>query len=157
MSFSWPDSKGDLQHGANPRNKENSVDEATLGQAVMLETQALWENERDGEDGPKCCQVMLNRREQLNLLHHLKQIIIHYRKFHYVSASFEQYTTDSNKKAALFLHFICGSNMKLSGQISVTETLSTTSKITRSPQRRWRQTWMDKTMQRYHGGASVTQ
>lgn len=54
-----PDTEGDLQNSAQARDKENGVYESTLGQAVMLQAQPLWENERDGDDGTERRQVML--------------------------------------------------------------------------------------------------
>lgn len=39
-----PDTKDDLQKCAQARDEENVVNEPTLGQAVVLQTQALGEN-----------------------------------------------------------------------------------------------------------------
>lgn len=62
-----PDSKGDLQEGAEARDEENAVDEVTLGQAVVLEAQPLRKNERNRDSGPKRCQkVLQGERKQRN-------------------------------------------------------------------------------------------
>lgn len=58
----WPDAEGNLQQGAQARHEKNGVNEVTLSQAVMLQTQPFWENERDGDDPTKCCQIMLQSR-----------------------------------------------------------------------------------------------
>lgn len=60
--FSSPDAEDDLQQGAQARDEENGINEATLDQAVVLQTQPLREDERDGEDPTERRQVMLHSR-----------------------------------------------------------------------------------------------
>lgn len=54
-----PDAEDDLQQGAQARDKENCINEATLDQAVVLQAQPLRQDERDGDDPTERRQVML--------------------------------------------------------------------------------------------------
>lgn len=54
-----PDAEDDLQQGAQARDKENGINEATLDQAVVLQAQPLRQDERDGDDPTERRQVML--------------------------------------------------------------------------------------------------
>lgn len=58
-----PDAEGDLQQSANTRDKEDGADEVALCEAVVLQTQALRQDQRDGDDASKCSQAMLRGRE----------------------------------------------------------------------------------------------
>lgn len=59
-SFTFlPNAEDDLQQGANARDKEDGADEVTLREAVMLQTQALRQDQRDGDDSSKCSQTVL--------------------------------------------------------------------------------------------------
>lgn len=51
---SLPNAKGDLQQGADSRNIEDGADEVALCEAVMLQTQALGQDQWDGNDATKC-------------------------------------------------------------------------------------------------------
>lgn len=57
-----PDAEDDLQQGAQARDEENGINELTLDQAVVLQTQPLRQDKRDGEDPTERCQVMLHGR-----------------------------------------------------------------------------------------------
>lgn len=54
-----PDAECDLQQGAKAGDKESGVNEPTGGEAVMLQTQPLWDDERYGDVCAKCYQVVL--------------------------------------------------------------------------------------------------
>ena len=54
-----PDSKGDLQQCADSGHKEDGADEVALSQAVVLQTQALGQDQGDGYDAPKRRQAVL--------------------------------------------------------------------------------------------------
>lgn len=59
-SFTFlPNAEDDLQQGANARDEEDGADEVTLREAVMLQTQALRQDQRDGDDSSKCSQTVL--------------------------------------------------------------------------------------------------
>lgn len=59
-SFTFlPYAEDDLQQSANARDEEDGADEVTLREAVMLQTQALRQDQRDGDDSSKCSQTVL--------------------------------------------------------------------------------------------------
>lgn len=56
---SSPDAEDDLQQGADARDEEDGADEVALREAVVLQTQALRQDQRDGDDSSKCSQTVL--------------------------------------------------------------------------------------------------
>lgn len=59
LLVSLPNAKDYLQQSADPRNQEDCTDEMALCEAIVLQTQSLGQNQRDGNDASKCSQTVL--------------------------------------------------------------------------------------------------
>lgn len=64
LAFGLPDSKEDLQQGANARDKEDGADQVALGEQVMLEAKLSGKDQWDGYDTSHGCQEMLGATEK---------------------------------------------------------------------------------------------
>lgn len=64
LAFGLPDSKEDLQQGANARDKEDGADQVALGEQVMLEAKLSGKDQWDGYETSHGCQEMLGATEK---------------------------------------------------------------------------------------------
>lgn len=64
LAFGLPDSKEDLQQGANARDKEDGADQVALGEQVVLEAKLSGEDQWDGYETSHGCQEMLGATEK---------------------------------------------------------------------------------------------
>lgn len=62
-----PDAKDDLQQGANAGDEEDGADEVALREAVVLQAQALRQDQRDGNDPSKGRQTVLTHNDRKHI------------------------------------------------------------------------------------------
>lgn len=63
-----PNAEGDLQQSANTRDEEYGADEVALCEGVVLQTQPLRQDQRDGEDASERSQAVLRGQRRVNTL-----------------------------------------------------------------------------------------